>query len=133
MSAAPRISLPYLFVFPHPPPEYDNNSLRHYLLYLTRRYAIFNSKRKDFLVSDTNIILRVPAMFCYCRTCETSLCCTLIMYEVSARACMAELTCGVTAGSPPPGNSFGEPFNQDQVSGRNFFILNVDHHILFDF
>ena len=53
MSAVPRFSLPYLFAFPHPSPEYDNNSLRHHLLYLTRFYAMFNSKRKDFLVSDT--------------------------------------------------------------------------------
>ena len=46
MSAVPRFSLPYLFVYPHPSPEYDNNSLRHHLLYLTRVYAMFSSKRK---------------------------------------------------------------------------------------
>ena len=53
MSAVPLFSLPYLFVFPQPSPEYNNNALRHHMLYLTRFYAMFNSKRKYFLVSDT--------------------------------------------------------------------------------
>ena len=35
MSAVPRFSSPYLFIFPHQSPEYDTNSLRHHLLYLT--------------------------------------------------------------------------------------------------
>ena len=37
------------------------------------------------------IILRVSAMSVYCLACETSLCCTLVVYEISVRACMAEL------------------------------------------
>ena len=58
-----------------------------HLLYLTRFYAMFNSKRnKDFLN------LRVSAMSFYCRACETSLCCTLVVYETSVRVCMAELS-----------------------------------------
>ena len=43
-------------------------------------------------VSYKYIILRVSVMSFYRRACETSLCCTLVVYEILVRACMAELT-----------------------------------------
>ena len=71
----------------------------------------------------------------YCRACEMSLCCVGNISQVQLYSGINmsrgdpgfghKLHLGTTGSPPPPpGNAFRELFNQDQVSGRHFFMFD---------